>query len=403
VEAALVHLVANAHYDVTRYPGHVARLTNPVGEADVQRRRFLGRALRAQSYTPCEWTVRSVLAYGVTCLAPLCAMAMKVPDECSELNLKLRDGGNHSAFVCNLEKRKGTILAASVSTGLAAPAMYAILTLMMSLSLSVTKEVYRAYVTFTLWWFSKLRRHLAPITMNYLHKPRNHELNNGMLGTLRSVWKRLWFFPYTICVWFFTIEAFFLGLSMFLREPSWGGILALFIWQAYLPTMCALLAARSSLQSILTSELRSRPLEEGSGQTTDLWLRLFNSSSACFCCTRSEADLIIKYFEDSHSGYTSAYDQVTYRWPIWWHDDLCLTGSGVIQQVYIEDLDVVIPRDVPNKVVDAEMEQSIDMEDESMAFEIEAFLTSFHRRMEQLREHGFPQDAEISQSQPGNV
>merc|ERR1719428_418760 len=80
LERDLVNVVANAHYDVTRYPGHVVCITS---DSSGDRHGFLEREIHARTHSKVKWSLKYLIAVAVTCLMPLVAVFGKTPTECA--------------------------------------------------------------------------------------------------------------------------------------------------------------------------------------------------------------------------------------------------------------------------------------------------------------------------------
>merc|ERR1712232_1182161 len=46
--------------------------------------------------------------------------------------------------------------------------------------------------------------------------------------------------------------------------------------------------------------------------------------------------MIVAYFETCHNGVEGE------QWPIWWHDDLCISGNQTLEKLYVHDLNVLM-------------------------------------------------------------
>merc|ERR1712187_369525 len=91
------------------------------------------------------------------------------------------EGKRVVAWGCRLSHEPLSIATLSLGIGLLTPIGYAVLTVVMALSVSHTRKVYSFYVWFTLEWFKHLRFKLVPVTMKYINKPMGHTLDSNNL------------------------------------------------------------------------------------------------------------------------------------------------------------------------------------------------------------------------------
>eukprot|EP00928_Gymnodinium_smaydae_P012170 TRINITY_DN14425_c0_g1_i2.p1 TRINITY_DN14425_c0_g1~~TRINITY_DN14425_c0_g1_i2.p1 ORF type:complete len:444 (+),score=34.00 TRINITY_DN14425_c0_g1_i2:59-1390(+) len=361
VEAALVRLVANAHYDVTRYPGQVARMANGQHTEKLKaRRQYLGREMYEHSHSAVNWTIRLVVAIAFTAAIPIVAFLSKVPSKCvfqdmlaiHEREYHMRREEQQLYFICEVKERfPFVILAVGTSACWLGPAVWVFVSIVYGFSLSCTRRAYSWHVWLVLNLFRYRPRQVKAIQMNFVEKPIAHEIKGNPLRLTLHVLSRLFYLPYLVGVWFATLVVMFLIVSFYIGEFTWGAVMLLTLLNAYFPAMDLILGADTRLVNLITSDLRrcKLPLPEDLMKTegmaniveelavSDVWWRLFNEQKAMFCCTLHEFELILRYFKESHEGYHSAVRTTRKRWPIWWHDELLLSGNNYIKEVFISD------------------------------------------------------------------
>merc|ERR1719265_614885 len=208
--------------------------------------------------------------------------------------------------------------------------------------------------------------------------------------------------PYMIIYWWVSTMALLLFGAVVMHEAEWGGILILFVGRLYLPLMSLILGANDRLSQAIISALqntyfpcaddestphalRAMSLSSTGIVKTEVWYRLFQSKGKCFACSTHEFDLLLRYLEDSHNGTK----QGGKRWPIWWHDDVSVTGNNVLTEIFLEDIEVVITNSeratwsLGRKRRLAAQGHSV--EDGNLDVGAEEVLMNFHKRIQALR------------------
>eukprot|EP00449_Zooxanthella_nutricula_P053813 CAMPEP_0198574856 /NCGR_PEP_ID=MMETSP1462-20131121/115326_1 /TAXON_ID=1333877 /ORGANISM="Brandtodinium nutriculum, Strain RCC3387" /LENGTH=348 /DNA_ID=CAMNT_0044306085 /DNA_START=5 /DNA_END=1047 /DNA_ORIENTATION=- len=312
---------------------------------------------------------RYVLATAVTYVLPLIAIFIKTP-QCDieamiseETDLETTMGEFLGA--CTVGKYPAALVAAFAVV--AGPAYNVAVCLFLSATLLCTPRVYSAYVRLVLAVFVHLRDVVAPVLYTGV-KAQPHAL-----GSPFRIWRRLSFLPYTIMGWFLGVNFAILSTN---RKHlfSTAYILGSFLYYTYIPALVAIFApADSAFAVIVNCELQRRSLQQheslspsgspavglkkartvtdaSSASTaaiqshmtaTDVWWRLFNHSGSVFALSSLELAAVCEYFELSQRGLDGN------RWPVWWHDDLYITGNTGLTAIYIEDMDVLLTADMP--------------------------------------------------------
>merc|ERR1719316_2645319 len=185
-----------------------------------------------------------------------------------------------------------------------------------------------------------------------------------------------------------------------MKEAEWGGILILFVGRLYMPMMSLILGANDRLSQVIISALqntyfpfdddntphsmRAMSLSSTGIVKTDVWYRLFQTRGKCFACSTHEFDLLLRYLEDSHNGTK----QGGKRWPIWWHDDVSVTGNNVLTEVFLQDMGVTITNvDRASYTLGRKgrlAAQGHSVEDGNLDVGAEEMLTDFHKRLQAL-------------------
>jgi len=371
-QAMLVNLISNAFYDVTRYPGHVVWIT----ETKADRRVFLEQMIDQRERTNLSWILRCILGLLMVSAIPLVTIMVKKPYQCRFEHLQRLDlpgmlnateevlAGLEECDVYSDDRwgsREGILPLALVPL-LVGPCWYFGLTVTMWVSLLCTRRIYNTYVRVVLSAFSVLKGKVEPVLFNGLKKPISHSLSS-----ITDVAHRIWYFPYLLLLMFLTIIVLFIWMAMTYGEYSWGVLLSVFVYQTYFPAMAWIYGTDHSLMTILMSELRRKELQEsdvvelGSYSNnlymkltnsrdnslmpqTDVWSRLFNNTGPTFALNRCEISYLVRYFEANQKGLDWRKEKHV-AWPIWWHDDLCLTGNGKIRDIYVEDLNILLSVD----------------------------------------------------------
>jgi len=368
MQLMLVNLIANANYDVTRYPGHVAWIT----ESNVSRRGFLEKLIDQKQWGRLHWISRYVLGLAILSAVPTFTLLVKQPSRCKYLdNLRILDipeisDATHKVLTdmwecsnINSQTSMRGILEISLIPASLAPCLYLFMTVTLWLSLFCTDRLYRLYVKFVVSVLNTFQAKIEPVLFNGLKKPTEHSVSS-----IISVGRRIWYLPYYIGIMFAILLVFFAGVALFYHEISWGFVMVVFVYQTYCPVMKWTYGAEDTLVKVLLSELRKRDVEErdvvylGSEASTsymqriqgrsscfrpqtDVWLRLFYNKGKTFALSCLELSMILRYFEDNQRGLDWRKEKFV-AWPIWWHDDLHLTGNGMIQDVWIEDLNILL-------------------------------------------------------------
>jgi len=250
------------------------------------------------------------------------------------------------------------------------------------------------------WWMKCYRRMQQILRLfNYVNKPENSNFSS-----ISFVWKWMSYTPYMIMYWWTSTMLLFVGGAIAMHEVEWGGILILFVGRLYLPMMALVLGANDRLCQVITSALQNtyfpcsddlntpsllRAMSLNSSGLgivkTDVWYRLFQTRGKCFACSAHEFDLLLRYIEDSHNGTK----QGGKRWPIWWHDDVAVTGNNVLTEVFLEDMEVVITNSerasYSLRRKGRLAAQGHSVEDGNLDAGAEEVLMGFHKRIQALR------------------
>lgn len=411
MEKDLVNIVANAHYDVTRFPGHVACITS---DSSGDRHGFLEREIHARTHSKVRWVFGYLLAVAVTCLMPLIAVFGKTPTECAVIRTvsKIARPGTdafHSLsedeiWLCNIHKghMQPVFIAVATSAGYVGPLICFVFAISLHISILAGAHRHWAFGFYTrtlLWLFNLFSPFIRKVLFNYVHKPENSSLSSIVFA-----WKWMSYTPYMIMYWWLTTMILFVIGAILMRELEWGGILILFVGRLYLPVMSYILGASDRLRHVITSALQntyfpfdddentpscSRPMSLSSSGLgivkTDVWYRLFQTRGKCFACSAHEFDLLLRYIEDSHNGTK----QGGKRWPIWWHDDVTVTGNNVLTEVFLEDMEVVITNSERASYSLGRKKrlasQGHSVEDGNLDAGAEEILMNFYKRIQALR------------------
>lgn len=390
--AALVDMVANAHYDVTRYPGHVACITNPNGP------KLLMAMLSARVPRSSVQWMRWLFGIFIVGVLPVLFLLTHRPKVCV-------DGEKFGKFHNDLILMHDLITQTTTTPGLLidptredfacrwlvdhaelkilivsspvylAPLSTVIIAVLVRISWTCTSQVYH----FLIHGICLLHRLMSPkmrrIQFNGLYKPEDSEVS------VSHIFQRLAQLQYMVMYWFFWMVIIIGLFCATLHEYSWGGLLLLLLWHSFFKAASVIFGGEEGLVAITSIDLQQRPLGEGDecdGLLTDVWWRLFMNDKSVFACTTAEIRCILRYFADSHHGTPVG------TWPIWWHDDLLLPGKGFISEIYIKDLNVVVNR---------HHEDSADRTRASTAG-IEHFLAEEH--LTQARMNSLTQDTQAS-------
>lgn len=391
MEKDLVNIVANAHYDVTRYPGHVVCITS---HSSGERHGFLEGQIHSKVHSKVKWSLKYLLAMGVTCLMPLIAVFGKAPTECAVIKIvskialpsqeALKALIEEENLLCNIHRDNIEPLFV-VAAGCVGYLICFVFTISLHVSILTGAHknwVFNSFTRCLLWTFNQFSAFMRPVVFNYVNKPENSNLSS-----ISCVWKWLSYTPYMIIyLWTSTMLLFVCG-AIAMHEVEWGGILILCVGSIYLPVMSLILGANDRLCQVITSALENTyfpcgddentptPLRamslNSSSVTTDVWYRLFQNRGRRFACSTHEFDLLLRYLEDSHNGTK----QGGKRWPIWWHDDVAVTGNNVLTEVFLQDMGVTITN------VDR---TPYSHEYGNLDAGAEEILTDFHKRLQAL-------------------
>jgi len=332
---------------------------------------------------------RYLCAIFVTVGVPLAAMIFKTPEEChitSVIKATIADEELLEITEEQLEFCKKHFKLASIAAVFAVvlgPIYNFVLSSLLAVSLCCTAKLYKLYVGSFLALFDLIEPYVVPVLFASSSKPANHNIH-----TLSAVWARLAYLPYTIVLWFVGV---IVVISAWCGDHiSFSVVLALFLWQTYFPLLVAIFKGDSILQEVTTQELQRRALQirpvakephQERGDLSDVWWRLFQNYDLVFTCSSAELDLLVRYFEESQRGVEDE------NWPIWWHDDLCLSENNQMQAVYLDDLNFLITREsyMPkgNNSSDNGTEQLMDkLDNEVLA---ERFIHDTLARLEKLQ------------------
>jgi len=408
MEKDLVNIVANAHYDVTRYPGHVVCITS---DSSGDRHGFLEQEIHARTHSKLRWAFMYLLAVAVTCILPLVAVFGKTPTECAVIQTVSKLAGpelqaskalkEEQFWLCNVHKghMQPVLVAIATSAGYVGPLMCLICAILLHISILTGTHrnwIFSWYTRTMCWVFAQFSKFMAPVLFNYVNKPENSNMTSIVF-----VWKWMSYTPYMIIYWWLTTMALFVTGAIAMHELEWGGILILFVGRLYLPLMSLILGANDRLSQVIISALqntyfpcaddestphalRAMSLSSTGIVKTDVWYRLFQSKGKCFACSTHEFDLLLRYLEDSHNGTK----QGGKRWPIWWHDDVAVTGNNVLTEVFLEDIEVVITNsDRASYSIGRKrrLTQGHSVEDGNLDSGAEEMLMGFHKRIQELR------------------
>jgi len=205
-------------------------------------------------------------------------------------------------------------------------------------------------------------------------KPDEHSLCSVLDIAARNGWM-----PYTVSYWFASM-----CLAVCLAQGknfSFTAVVLLLLWKAYFPVVVWIFAPDAALELVVKAELERRITTHVSSemvhgslsrQRSNVWGRLFeHKGDAMFACTTKDLDSILEYFEMSHHGVGAQ------RWPVWWHDDLRITGNTALKSVYLHDINIFVSRD-----------EGVVMSDnaEEDHAEVLAFVKSFAKRVDELQD-----------------
>lgn len=345
----IIEAFGNAHYDVTRYPAHVAVMTDPEHQDKFQK-----LIDQYSNSGPLQRAGRFVLAAVLTFVVPFVVLHYKEPEECMVMSTVTRyfvaEKVNSASPLCVVG------LHASIMMSIVAVALGIVynlaVSLLMSFSLLCTTKLYSLYVCFILRGFIYLRPHMEPVLYT-LTKPVNTRLANVF-----AVWKRLSHPAYLIAYWVFSIVLVVVSHAGLERQITFATCLIWILQQTYLPGVVWILRAEPTLQEAVKFELSSRvcpdvghlklkraSFSRSRNGMSDMWWRLFELKKNVFTCSAAEVYLMIEYFQHSHRGVDGK------SWPIEWHDRLCITGNSHLNTIYVDDLNLLL---TPASIFDKE-------------------------------------------------
>jgi hypothetical protein len=286
MEKDLVNIVANAHYDVTRFPGHVVCITS---DSSGDRHGFLEREIHVRTHTPLRWALSYLLAVAVTCLMPLLAVFGKTPTECAVIRAvsKIARPGQEAfntlsedeVWLCNAHKGKmgPVFIAVATSGGYVGPLICFIFAILLHISILAGAQrhwVLGLYTRALLWSFNQFSPFMGKILFNYVNKPEHSNLSSIFFA-----WKWMSYTPNMIMYWWTTTMLLFVIGAIAMHEVEWGGILILFVGRLYLPVIEQILGAKDRLRHVITSALQNTYFPIVDDENTPNALRAISLSS----------------------------------------------------------------------------------------------------------------------------